>query len=253
MAPTRVAEDAVGGRAQQQPDRHRTCGHRWRSGARGRSGTGPSFQRRVRAEDAPLPTVLGPHTALGRWSEVQEQRRAGRCAGGLRESVAVVEQPTGAQLANGARDAVPLVDVLGVLGDGEQDLFVAQQRGIARQGKQQHRVLRLPVQLIRGHVHPYGRLRRPVDALYRGLLSVVDLSAGRNTRFVEPHQKFAENLRAVRADVGMSQETLGAQAGLHRTEVSLLERAERDPRLATIVKLARGLGVSLDELIDGIE
>lgn len=70
---------------------------------------------------------------------------------------------------------------------------------------------------------------------------------------MEPHQKFAENLRAVRADVGMSQETLGAKAGLHRTEVSLLERAERDPRLATIIKLARGLGVPVSELIDGIE
>ncbi len=70
---------------------------------------------------------------------------------------------------------------------------------------------------------------------------------------MEPHQKFAENLRAVRADVGMSQETLGAKAGLHRTEVSLLERAERDPRLATIVKLARGLSVPVSELIDGIE
>lgn len=70
---------------------------------------------------------------------------------------------------------------------------------------------------------------------------------------MEPHQKFAENLRAVRADVGMSQETLGSKAGLHRTEVSLLERAERDPRLATIAKLARGLGVPLSELMDGIE
>ncbi len=70
---------------------------------------------------------------------------------------------------------------------------------------------------------------------------------------MEPHQIFAKNLRAVRADVGMSQETLGARAGLHRTEVSLLERAERDPRLATITKLARGLGVPLGELLDGIE
>jgi transcriptional regulator with XRE-family HTH domain len=81
----------------------------------------------------------------------------------------------------------------------------------------------------------------------------VDLSETRDTRVVEPHQTFAKNLRAVRADVGMSQETLGERAGLHRTEVSLLERAERDPRLATMTKLARGLGVPLSELIDGIE
>jgi transcriptional regulator with XRE-family HTH domain len=39
---------------------------------------------------------------------------------------------------------------------------------------------------------------------------------------------------------------------MHRTEVSLLERAGRDPRLSTIVKLANALGVSPAALIRGV-
>ncbi len=56
-----------------------------------------------------------------------------------------------------------------------------------------------------------------------------------------------------RRNAGRSQEALGFAARLHRTEVSLLERGERDPRLSTIVRLARALGVTPAELLDGIE
>jgi len=43
-----------------------------------------------------------------------------------------------------------------------------------------------------------------------------------------------------------------ARPGLHRTEISLLERAQREPRLSTIVRLARGLEVRPSELLNGI-
>lgn len=70
---------------------------------------------------------------------------------------------------------------------------------------------------------------------------------------VEPRSKFAENLKAARKRAGLSQEALGDATELHRTEISLLERAERDPRLATIVKLAHGLGVTPSKLLEGIK
>jgi transcriptional regulator with XRE-family HTH domain len=64
---------------------------------------------------------------------------------------------------------------------------------------------------------------------------------------------FAANLRGHRERLGISQETLGRRCGLHRTEISLLERCERSPRLETIVVLARALGLdSPGELLDGI-
>lgn len=70
---------------------------------------------------------------------------------------------------------------------------------------------------------------------------------------MEPRQQFAANLAAARLRRGVSQEALGYATGLHRTEISLLERAGRDPRLATIVKLARGLEIRPAELLAEIE
>jgi transcriptional regulator with XRE-family HTH domain len=67
-----------------------------------------------------------------------------------------------------------------------------------------------------------------------------------------PQERFATNLRRIRTKVGVSQEELGYLCDLHRTEVSLLERAGREPRLATIVKLAGALGTTPAELCDGI-
>lgn len=47
----------------------------------------------------------------------------------------------------------------------------------------------------------------------------------------------------------MSQVATAERAGLHRTEVALIERGLRLPRLDTILKLAAGLGVSSCELL----
>lgn len=41
-------------------------------------------------------------------------------------------------------------------------------------------------------------------------------------------------------------------SSIHRTEVSLLERAQREPRLGTIVRLARALDIPAAKLLDGI-
>ncbi len=64
---------------------------------------------------------------------------------------------------------------------------------------------------------------------------------------------FGKNLRSVRRRIGISQEELGFRAGLHRTEVGLLERGERVPRIDTLLKLASGLGVRVESpLLEGI-
>lgn len=66
---------------------------------------------------------------------------------------------------------------------------------------------------------------------------------------MEPRDQFGRNLRGSRAAAGLSQEQLADRSGLHATEISRLERGVRDPRLATIVRLARGLGVRPAELL----
>ena len=68
---------------------------------------------------------------------------------------------------------------------------------------------------------------------------------GRQARSV-----FGENLRAQRERAGLSQERLSALARLHRTEISLIERGRRDPRLSTVVRLADALGVPAAALLD---
>ncbi len=66
-----------------------------------------------------------------------------------------------------------------------------------------------------------------------------------------PQERFAQNLRRRRLIVGISQEELGERTELHRTEISLLERAGREPRFATMLKLAGALGTTPNDLCEG--
>lgn len=64
---------------------------------------------------------------------------------------------------------------------------------------------------------------------------------------------FGDNMRRLRKRAGISQEALGERASLHRTEIGLIERGARCPRIDTLLKIAAGLGVDLDcELFEGI-
>jgi transcriptional regulator with XRE-family HTH domain len=65
-------------------------------------------------------------------------------------------------------------------------------------------------------------------------------------------ERFATNLRRARLARGMTQEGLADASELHRTHISLLEKAKRDPKLTTIVKLAHGLGTTPATLMRGI-
>lgn len=68
---------------------------------------------------------------------------------------------------------------------------------------------------------------------------------------MQPQQQFGANLRRLRLAAGLSQMQLGDRAGLHFSEISRLERGLRDPRLTTVVRLARALGVPPAELLPG--
>ncbi|HEY8502431.1 MAG TPA: helix-turn-helix transcriptional regulator [Solirubrobacterales bacterium] len=69
---------------------------------------------------------------------------------------------------------------------------------------------------------------------------------------MDKRDRFAVNLRRAREAAGISQEELAEQCEIHRTEVSLLERGGREPRLGTMVKLATALGTTPDALCAGI-
>jgi len=64
---------------------------------------------------------------------------------------------------------------------------------------------------------------------------------------------FAANLRRVRKAADLSQEEVGRRSSLHRTEVGLLERGARVPKVDTLVKLASALDVAPARLLEGID
>jgi transcriptional regulator with XRE-family HTH domain len=65
--------------------------------------------------------------------------------------------------------------------------------------------------------------------------------------------RFGQNLARCREGADVSQEELSFRASIHRTEVSLLERGERMPRVDTALRIAGSLRVPLDDLVAGLE
>lgn len=63
---------------------------------------------------------------------------------------------------------------------------------------------------------------------------------------------FGKNLKRCRRQAGLSQEEAAIRASLHRTEIGLLERGERLPRIDTCIKLAGAVEVDAAELLAGI-
>jgi transcriptional regulator with XRE-family HTH domain len=65
-------------------------------------------------------------------------------------------------------------------------------------------------------------------------------------------ERFAANLRRLREGAGLSQEELAFRAGVHRTQISLLENGTRLPRFETLIRLAGAVGASAADLCEGI-
>jgi transcriptional regulator with XRE-family HTH domain len=70
---------------------------------------------------------------------------------------------------------------------------------------------------------------------------------------VTVRERFAANLRRQRRRTGLSQEAVSVRAELHRTQIGLLERGARMPRIDTLIKLAVALDCNPADLIIGIE
>jgi transcriptional regulator with XRE-family HTH domain len=68
----------------------------------------------------------------------------------------------------------------------------------------------------------------------------------------EVARQFGANLVRLRKRAGISQEELGFRSDLHRTEVGMLERGIRLPRIDTLLKVAGALGLEPGDLLDGL-
>ena len=63
-------------------------------------------------------------------------------------------------------------------------------------------------------------------------------------------ERFGRNVQRIRKERNISQEKLAELAGLHRTYIGMIERAEKNITLCNIEKVAKALNVKISELVD---
>lgn len=63
------------------------------------------------------------------------------------------------------------------------------------------------------------------------------------------HAALGRTVRRIRAWRGISQEELGARAGLHRNYIGAIERGEINATFKTLMRLSGGLAVPLSALV----
>jgi len=64
---------------------------------------------------------------------------------------------------------------------------------------------------------------------------------------------FGRNVARLRNEQGFSQDKLAEKAGLDRTYLSGIERGVRNPGIKVVLRLARALEASLDQLCRGVD
>jgi len=61
--------------------------------------------------------------------------------------------------------------------------------------------------------------------------------------------KFGKKVREERTKLGLSQEELASRAGVHRTYIGMIERAEKNITLKNIGKIAKALNIKPSDLV----
>jgi transcriptional regulator with XRE-family HTH domain len=62
-----------------------------------------------------------------------------------------------------------------------------------------------------------------------------------------------ERIRELRANLGYSQEAFADRCEVHRTFMGSIERGETNLSFQNLAKVANGLGITLSELLSGVE
>jgi transcriptional regulator with XRE-family HTH domain len=65
-------------------------------------------------------------------------------------------------------------------------------------------------------------------------------------------EQIGRNLKGIRRAAYMSQDELSRRSGLHYSEISLLERGGRVPRLDTCIKILESVGGDPRDLVKGV-
>jgi transcriptional regulator with XRE-family HTH domain len=115
----------------------------------------------------------------------------------------------------------------------ERDLELAALGQAIRQQRQQRGMTPAELAAAAGVDEPY------LEALEAGRpVALIDAQSPQAASVA-----FGRRLRELRAEHGLSQDQLAERTGMHPTAIGRLERGVREPRLTTILRVARGLGV----------
>lgn len=74
---------------------------------------------------------------------------------------------------------------------------------------------------------------------------IIDIMADRSVLI-----QFGERIRELRKQKGISQEELSHKAGLHRTYIGMIERAEKNITLLNIEKISNALNIRIIDLFN---
>ena len=67
----------------------------------------------------------------------------------------------------------------------------------------------------------------------------------------DPLKTFARNLRMARKEQGLTQERLADLSEMNLVHYGRIERAETEPGIRTVVRIANALGVPVSALVEG--
>ncbi len=79
------------------------------------------------------------------------------------------------------------------------------------------------------------------------------LENGRSDDAIVLRRALGERISALRRVPKLTQEEFAERTGISVSYLSMIERAQRTPHIATLARVAKELGVSVSQLFDGLE
>ncbi len=79
------------------------------------------------------------------------------------------------------------------------------------------------------------------------------LENGRSDGAIVLRRALGERISALRRMIKLTQEEFAERTGISVSYLSMIERAQRTPHIATLARVAKELGVSVSQLSDGLE
>lgn len=70
-----------------------------------------------------------------------------------------------------------------------------------------------------------------------------------NTKEDNYFQKLGAKIKRLREEKGIDQKSFAFDCGIGRTQLYMIENGKTNPRLLTLIKIAQGLDVPVDELL----